>query len=41
MGTGKTSWSMQHVNENEFENVLYITPFLSEVTRIMNNTNRE
>ncbi len=41
MGTGKTSWSIQHVNENEFENVLYITPFLSEVTRIMNNTNRE
>lgn len=41
MGTGKTSWSIQYINENEFENILYITPFLSEVTRIMDNTDRE
>lgn len=41
MGTGKTSWSIQYINENQFENILYITPFLSEVTRIINNTNRE
>ena len=41
MGTGKTSWSIQYINDNQFENILYITPFLSEVTRIINNTNRE
>lgn len=41
MGTGKTSWSIQYINDNQFENILYITPFLSEVTRIMDNTNRE
>ena len=41
MGTGKTSWSIQYINENQFENILYITPFLSEVTRIISNTNRE
>lgn len=41
MGTGKTSWSIQHINSNQLENILYITPFLSEVTRIINNTNRE
>lgn len=41
MGTGKTSWSIQHINSNQLENILYIAPFLSEVTRIINNTNRE
>lgn len=41
MGTGKTTWSIQYINENPFENILYITPFLSEVTRIISNTNRE
>lgn len=41
MGTGKTSWSIQYINGNQFENVLYITPFLSEVARIIDNTDRE
>lgn len=41
MGDGKTSWSIQYINDNQHENILYITPFLSEVTRIINNTNRE
>ena len=38
MGTGKTSWSIQYINDNQFENILYITPFLSEVERILDNT---
>ena len=41
MGSGKTSWSIQHINESLFENVLYITPFLNEVERIIENTNRD
>ena len=41
MGSGKTSWSIQHINESLSENVLYITPFLDEVDRIVKNTNRD
>lgn len=41
MGSGKTSWSIQHIDESPFENVLYITPFLNEVERIIENTNRD
>ena len=41
MGAGKTSWSIQHINESPFENILYITPFLNEVERIVGNTNRD
>lgn len=41
MGSGKTSWSIQHINESPFENVLYIAPFLNEVERIIENTNRD
>ena len=41
MGSGKTSWSIQHINRNPLENFLYITPFLNEVERIVDNTNRD
>lgn len=41
MGGGKTSWGIQHINRNPFENFLYITPFLDEVERIIRNTDRE
>lgn len=41
MGSGKTSWSIQHIDRNPFENFLYITPFLSEVKRIADNTDRD
>lgn len=41
MGSGKTSWSIQHINRNPFENFLYITPFLDEVNRIISNSNRD
>lgn len=35
MGSGKTSWSIQHMNEADSErNFIYITPFLNEVKRV-------
>ncbi|ARK23663.1 hypothetical protein SporoP37_02455 [Sporosarcina sp. P37] len=35
MGSGKTSWSIQYMNESDSEkNFIYITPFLSEVKRV-------
>ncbi len=40
MGSGKTSWAIQHINKNSKDNFLYITPFLDEVQRIIDNTNR-
>lgn len=36
MGSGKTSWSMQYINEHTDENVLYITPYLSELEEHFN-----
>lgn len=41
MGSGKTSYSIQYINEKPCENILYITPFLNEVERIIENTNRD
>ena len=41
MGSGKTTWSIQTINKEIFTNFLYITPFLDEVDRIINNTNRK
>ena len=40
MGSGKTSWAIQHINESPEENFLYITPFLTEVDRIIEKTDR-
>lgn len=35
MGSGKTSWAIQHMNEADSDrNFLYITPFLTEVQRV-------
>ncbi|MEK5426967.1 hypothetical protein [Cytobacillus sp. FSL R7-0680] len=35
MGSGKTSWAIQYMNEaDKLERFIYITPFLSEVKRI-------
>lgn len=40
MGSGKTEWSIQHINDNCLDNFLYITPFLTEVERILKKTDR-
>jgi len=34
MGSGKTSWAIQHMNESPSDSFLYITPFLEETERI-------
>lgn len=37
-GMGKTSWAIQHINENPQSPYIYITPLLSEVDRVKENT---
>lgn len=38
MGSGKTSWAIQYINNSSEENrFIYITPFLDEVARIKQN----
>ena len=34
MGSGKTSWAIDKMNDDDENNYIYITPFLSEVERI-------
>jgi len=33
-GTGKTSWSIQYMNNNEEKKFIYITPYIDEVKRV-------
>lgn len=42
MGSGKTSWAIQHINESpSYKKFIYITPYLDEVERIKKSvTNR-
>ena len=41
MGSGKTSWAIQTINEaSESEKFVYITPYLKEVQRIIDNTDK-
>ena len=41
MGSGKTTWTIKELlNKNLNKNILYITPYLDEVNRIKNATNR-
>lgn len=37
MGSGKSSWAIQQMNEDEDGSYVYITPFLTEVQRIKDN----
>lgn len=42
MGSGKTSWVIDELlNKNLDKNLLYITPYLDEVSRIKNTTSRK
>lgn len=42
MGSGKTSWAIQNINEaSSIKKFVYITPYLDEVERISQATNRE
>lgn len=41
MGTGKTSWAIQYINEAPLcQKFIYITPFLTEVERVIQSCNR-
>lgn len=40
-GAGKTSWAIQEMNNNKDKKYMYITPFLTEVNRIISSVNRE
>lgn len=35
MGTGKTSWAIEYMNQNLDENILYVSPFLDQDDRII------
>lgn len=34
-GEGKTSWAIQYMNDNKDLRFIFVTPYLSEVTRVM------
>lgn len=35
MGSGKTSWAIRHMNATKDERFIFITPFIDEITRII------
>lgn len=39
-GAGKTSYAIQYMNENPFKRFIYVTPFLSEIERVKNQTSQ-
>ncbi|MFF2500188.1 hypothetical protein [Peribacillus sp. NPDC058075] len=42
MGSGKTSWAIQYMNEAPiFQKFIYITPFKTEVERVLSSVNRD
>src|SRR4051794_35154992 len=42
MGSGKTSWAIQYMNGSpRYKKFIYITPFLSEVERVLKATDRD
>lgn len=40
-GKGKTSWSIQYMNEEIDKRFVYVTPYLSEIERVKKNTNND
>ncbi|MDR4928929.1 hypothetical protein [Peribacillus simplex] len=42
MGSGKTSWAIQYMNEAPtYQKFIYITPFKTEVERVLSSVNRD
>lgn len=41
MGSGKTSWAIDYINQHEDENILYVTPYNTETERIRDSVHRE
>lgn len=40
-GSGKTSWAIQEMNANKDKKYMYITPFLTEIDRVIAKTDRD
>ncbi|MGN1014109.1 MAG: hypothetical protein ACI4PM_01990 [Butyricicoccus sp.] len=40
MGSGKTSWAIEYINQHTDENILYVTPYLDETERIQEKVRR-
>lgn len=40
-GKGKTSWSIQYMNEEVEKKFIYVTPYLTEIQRVKNCTNND
>ena len=38
MGSGKTTWAINYINNHPEKNFLYVTPLLSEIDRVINKT---
>jgi len=38
-GSGKTEWSIKYMNDNKDKKFIFVTPYLNEVKRILNNCN--
>ncbi|MBD5111485.1 MAG: hypothetical protein HDT42_02980 [Ruminococcaceae bacterium] len=41
MGSGKTSWAIDYINQHEDENIMYIAPYITETERIRDSVHRE
>lgn len=41
MGTGKTSWALQYMNKEAQYPIMYVTPFLKEVARVVDGTKKD
>ena len=40
MGSGKTSWAIQYMNENPEKSFVFVTPFLEQIERIKRSCSR-
>ncbi len=40
-GAGKTSWAIQYMNEESLERFIYVTPYLTEIKRVKENTGND
>ncbi len=41
MGSGKTSWVIEYINQNPDENIFYVAPYLDEADRIGHSVKRD
>lgn len=41
MGAGKTTWAINYINQHPDENILYVTPYITETERIQSSVERD